>query len=196
MQYSLIGNDMQNDRILINRIFPTQGASTYIKNIILVIFGTLLLAVSAKVQVPFWPVPMTMQTFVVFLIGMSYGWRLALFTLLAYLLEGAIGLPVFAKGGGLAYLLGPTAGYLYGMLFASIIIGILSQKGFSNSYFLCLIALIIGSIIIFTLGVGFLGSIIGYDKAISAGLMPFIPSELFKIALAVALIPSLSKNFK
>ena len=187
---------MQNNTVLINRIFPTEGTSTYLKNIILVIFGTLLLTVSAKVQVPFWPVPMTMQTFVVFLIGMTYGWRLALFTLLAYLFEGAIGLPVFAKGGGLAYLIGPTAGYLYGMFFASIVIGMLSQKGFSNSYALCLIALIIGSIIIFALGVGYLGSIIGYDKAITAGLMPFIPSELFKIALAVAIIPSLSKNFK
>ena len=187
---------MQNNTALINRIFPTEGTSTYLKNIILVFFGTLLLTVSAKVQVPFWPVPMTMQTFVVFLIGMTYGWRLALFTLLAYLFEGAIGLPVFAKGGGLAYLIGPTAGYLYGMFFASIVIGMLSQKGFSNSYVLCLIALIIGSIIIFALGVGYLGSIIGYDKAITAGLMPFIPSELFKVALAVAIIPSLSKNFK
>ena len=187
---------MQNSSVLINRILPTKGTSTYIKNILLIVFGTLLLTVSAKVQVPFWPVPMTMQTFVVFLIGMIYGWRLASFTLLAYLLEGAIGFPVFAKGGGLTYLLGPTAGYLYGMFFASIVIGILSEKGYANSYFNCFIALILGSIIIFVLGVGFLGSIIGYDKAIAAGLMPFIPSELFKIALAVALIPSISKNLK
>ena len=167
-----------------------------IKSLLVIFLGSVLLAISAKIKMPFYPVPMTMQTFVVFLIGMTYGWRLALFTLLAYLFEGALGLPVFAKGGGLAYLIGPTAGYLYGMFFASIVIGMLSQKGFSNSYVLCLIALIIGSIIIFALGVGYLGSIIGYDKAITAGLMPFIPSELFKIALAVAIIPSLSKNFK
>lgn len=186
---------MTNNAILINRIFPTNAISTDDKNIILILFATLLLAVSSKVQVPFWPVPMTMQTFVVFIIGMTYGWRLSFFTLLAYLYEGAIGLPVFATGGGAAYLMGPTAGYLYGMLVAAVVIGYLSEKGFSKSYFLCAISLFIGSIIIFTLGVGYLGSIIGYDKAINAGLMPFLPSELFKLGLAVVIIPFLSKNF-
>ena len=187
---------MKNNIILIDRIFRTNGTKTYLKNIILILFATLILAVSAKVQVPFWPVPMTMQTFVVFLIGMTYGWRLSFFTLFVYLVEGAVGLPVFASGGGILYLMGPTAGYLYGMLLAASIIGYLSERGFSNSYFMCFLVLIIGSVVIFALGVGYLGSIIGYNKAISAGLMPFIPSELFKIALAVALIPSLSKNFK
>ena len=175
---------MKNSTVLIDRILPTEGTTTYIKNILLILFGTLLLAVSAKVQVPFWPVPMTMQTFVVFLIGMTYGWKLSFFTLLAYLIEGAIGLPVFAKGGGLMYLMGPTAGYLYGMLLAAVIIGWLSERGFTNSYLRCSIALLIGSLFIFALGVGYLGSIIGYEKAISAGLMPFIPSEFFKIALS------------
>ena len=187
---------MKNNSILINQIFLTSGKSSYIKNIILILFGSFLLAVSSKVQVPFWPVPMTMQTFVVFLIGMSYGWKLSFFTLFAYIIEGALGLPVFATGAGLAYLMGPTAGYIYGMLLAAIVIGLLSEKGFSNTYFMSLISLLIGSIIIFTLGVGYLGSLIGYDKAINFGLLPFIPSELFKIALAVALIPSLSKFIK
>ena len=187
---------MKNNTLIINQIFPTKGSLSYLKNILLILFGSFLLAVSAKVQVPFWPVPMTMQTFVVFLIGMSYGWRLSLFTLFAYIVEGALGLPVFATGTGLAYLMGPTAGYIYGMLLAAIVIGFLSEKGFSKSYFLSLVSLLIGSIIIFTLGVGYLGSIIGYDKAISMGLLPFIPSELFKIALAVALMPSLSKFIK
>ena len=116
---------MKDNAILIDRIFPTNGITTYVKNIILILSATLLLAVSSKIQVPFWPVPMTMQTFVVFIIGMSYGWRLSLFTLLAYLFEGAIGLPVFATGGGIAYLMGPTAGYLYGMLMAAVMIGYL-----------------------------------------------------------------------
>ena len=187
---------MQNENLLIDRIFPTQGIAKYFKIIILVFFGTLLLAVSAKVQVPFWPVPMTMQTFIVFLIGTTYGWRLSLVTLLAYLIEGAIGIPVFAKGGGFAYLIGPTAGYLYGMFFAAIIIGMFAERGYANSYYKCIFALIIGSVVIFALGVGYLGTIIGYDNAVAAGLTPFIPSELFKIALAVALIPTLSKNFK
>jgi len=127
---------------------------------------------------------------------MSYGWKLSFLTLIAYIIEGALGLPVFATGAGLAYLMGPTAGYIYGMLLAAIVIGFLSEKGFSNTYFMSLVSLLIGSVIIFTLGVGYLGSIIGYDKAINFGLLPFIPSELFKIALAVALIPSLSKFIK
>ena len=187
---------MKNNSILINQIFPTSGISSIIKSVLLILFGSFLLAISSKVQVPFWPVPMTMQTFIVFLIGMSYGWKLSFLTLLAYIIEGALGLPVFATGSGLAYLMGPTAGYIYGMLLASIVIGFLSEKGFLNNYFMCLVSLLIGSFIIFTLGVGYLGSIIGYDKAINFGLLPFIPSELFKIALAVALIPSLSKFIK
>ena len=187
---------MQSNVILINRIYPTQGSLTYVKNIFLVILGTILLAISSKIQVPFWPVPMTMQTFVVFLIGMAYGWRLAALTLFVYLLEGALGLPVFAKGGGLVYLIGPTAGYLYGMFLAATIIGFLSEKGYANSYFLSFIAIFLGSIIIFLLGIFYLSTIIGYEKAIVAGLMPFIPSEIFKIALAVILIPTISKNFK
>ena len=184
---------MKNNSILINQIFPASGISSYIKNILLVLFGSFLLAISSKVQVPFWPVPMTMQTFIVFLIGMSYGWKLSFLTLFAYIVEGAVGLPVFATGAGLSYLVGPTAGYIYGMLLASVVIGFLAEKGFSNNYFKSLISLLIGSIIIFILGVGYLGSIIGYDKAISLGFLPFIPSELFKIALAVALIPLISK---
>lgn len=187
---------MKNNSILIKQIFPTSGTSSYIKNILLILFGSFLLAVSARIQVPFWPVPMTMQTFVVFLIGMTYGWKLSFYTLTAYIVEGALGLPVFATGSGLLYLMGPTAGYIYGMLLASIVIGLLAEKGFSNSYLMSLISLLIGSIIIFSLGVGYLGSIIGYNKAINFGLLPFITSELFKIALAVALIPSLSRFIK
>ena len=81
---------MNNNLILINQIFPTSGSNTYVKNILLVLLGSLLLAISSKVQVPFWPVPMTMQTFAVFLIGMTYGWKLSLFTLLAYIVEGLL----------------------------------------------------------------------------------------------------------
>ena len=187
---------MKTNSLLINQIFPTSGTVSFIKNILLILFGSFLLAVSSKVQVPFWPVPMTMQTFVVFLISMSYGWRLSFFTLIAYILEGALGLPVFATGAGLTYLIGPTAGYIYGMLLASLVIGFLSEKGFSHTYFKSLISLLIGSVIIFSLGVGYLGLIIGFDKAINFGLLPFIPSELFKIALAVAIMPTLSKYFK
>ena len=184
---------MKNNTTLINSLLSTYNINTYLKNIALVLFGTLLLALSSKVQVPFWPVPMTMQTFIVFIIGMAYGWRLAFFTLVAYLLEGALGLPVFAKGGGLLYLTGPTAGYLYGMTLAAVVIGYFAELGYNKSYFKSLISLIIGTFIIFLLGVGYLGSLIGYDKALAGGLYPFITSEFFKIGLAVVLIPSITR---
>ena len=187
---------MNNDRILINRLKSFENINTNLLNIILALFGTLLLAISSKVQVPFWPVPMTMQTFVIFLIGMTYGVRLSFATVTLYLFEGAVGLPVFASGGGIAYLTGPTAGYLYGMLFASVVISHLANLGFSRTYFKALVSLVSGSIIIFLFGIIYLGSIIGYQKAIAAGLLPFIPSELFKIALAVALIPNIHKIIK
>ena len=126
---------MNNTRILINNLKIFQGINQNVTNIFLILFGTLLLTISAKVQVPFWPVPMTMQTFMVFLIGATYGVRLSFFTLVAYLFEGAIGLPVFATGGGIVYLTGPTAGYLYGMTIAAVVISYFADKGFSASYY-------------------------------------------------------------
>ncbi len=184
---------MKNNTTLIHNVLSDYKINIYLKNIILVFLGTILLSVSSKVQVPFWPVPMTMQTFVVFIIGMSYGSKLALTTLLLYLLEGALGLPVFAKGGGLLYLTGPTAGYLYGMMFAAWLIGKFADLNYNNSYLKSLKSLLIGTLIIFLFGVGYLGSIIGFDKALAAGLYPFLLSELFKILLAVALIPNITK---
>ena len=184
---------MKSNLTLINSILSTYSINIYLKNISLVIFGSLLLALSSKVQVPFWPVPMTMQTFIVFIIGMAYGWKLAFSTLVVYLLEGVSGLPVFAKGGGLLYLTGPTAGYLYGMTVAAAVIGFFAELGYNNSYFKSLVSLSIATFIIFLCGVGYLGSLIGYDKALAGGLYPFIPSELFKIGLAVALIPSITR---
>ena len=184
---------MKNNTTLINSLLSTYEINTHYKNIALVLFGTLLLTISSKVQVPFWPVPMTMQTFIVFIIGMAYGWRLAFFTLVAYLIEGALGLPVFAKGGGLLYLMGPTAGYLYGMAIAAAVIGFFAEFGYNKSYFKSLISLLVGTFIIFLFGVGYLGSVIGYDKALAGGLYPFIPSEFFKIGLAVIIIPSITR---
>ena len=178
---------------LINALFPLTGLNVYLKNILLIFFGTLLLAVSSKIQVPFWPVPMTMQTFIVFIIAMAYGWKLSLLTLIAYLIEGAMGMPVFAKGGGFLYLTGPTAGYLYGMTIAAGIMGYFADLGYGKSIIKCIFPLLIGTVIIFVLGVGYLSLIIGLEKALVAGLLPFIPSELFKIALALFIIPSIWK---
>ena len=187
---------MKNNTTLINSILSPYKINIYLKNILLVFFGTVLLAASSKVQVPFWPVPMTMQTFAVFIIGMTYGSKLAFFTLLLYLFEGAIGLPVFAKGGGLLYLTGPTAGYLYGMVIAAGLVGYFADKNFNESYLKSLVSLFVATIIIFLVGIGYLGSIIGYEKAFAVGFYPFILSELFKIGLAVLTIPSIYKYFR
>ena len=187
---------MNKDRILINKLKTFENINSNVVNILLVLFGTILLAISAKIQLPFWPVPMTMQTFVIFLIGMTYSVRLSFITVSIYLFEGALGLPVFASGGGIAYLVGPTSGYLYGMLISSVVISYLANLGFSKTYFKTSITLLIGSFVIFLFGILYLGSIIGYEKAIIAGLLPFIPSELFKIALAVSLIPTIQKIIK
>lgn len=188
---------MKNSTALINNVYPTNSFVQYLfKLLVLCIFGCILLSLSSKIQVPFWPVPMTMQTFVVFIIGMTYGFRFSAYTLVSYLILGAIGLPVFAKGGGMLYLVGPTAGYLYGMVLAAAVIGYFADKGFSKSYIKSLISISIGTVIIFTCGVGYLGSVIGYDKALAGGLYPFLLSEAFKIALAVAIIPTISKITK
>ena len=125
---------MHENRILIHKLKNFENINSNFLIITLMLFGSILLAISAKVQVPFWPVPMTMQTFVIFLIGMTYSVRLSFATVAFYLFQGAIGLPVFAAGGGIAYLVGPTAGYLYGMLLASIVISYLANLGFSKTY--------------------------------------------------------------
>ena len=187
---------MNKENLLINSIWPLKNIDAKLKNIILILLGTIILTISAKIKIPFYPVPMTMQTYVVLVIGMIYGFKLGFLTLLTYLIEGALGIPVFAKGGGLIYLTGPTAGYLYGMLIASGVIGYYSERGLVKSSIDAILPLILGTNIIFICGVGYLGSIIGYEKALIAGLLPFIPSEFFKIALALCTIGLLWKYFK
>jgi len=155
----------------------------------LAIAGSLLLAVSAHVKVPFWPVPMTMQTFVVLMIGATYGRNLAVATVAAYLIEGAIGLPFFAASGGVAILVGPTAGYLFGFLVAAGLVGQLANRGMGRTVPTAVLIFIAGDAAIFLCGVGWLSTIIGIDKAVAGGLAPFMLAEAVKIALACALLP-------
>jgi biotin transport system substrate-specific component len=168
---------------------PAAG-STAVRAIVLAVIGSLLLTISAKIQVPFWPVPMTMQTFVVLVLGVAYGGRLAGATVLLYLAQGALGLPVFAGGGGLAYMAGPTGGYLAGFLLAAVAVGWLAERGWARSAPSTLAAMLIGTAIIFGCGIAWLATLIGLSQAISAGLVPFLLSEAVKIALATALVPS------
>lgn len=169
----------------------TRTATSRLHQVALVLLGTVLLAVSAQIQVPFIPVPMTMQTFMVLMIGATYGWRLGGATLVAYLLEGAAGLPVFAKfGAGAAVLVGPTAGYLAGFVLAALVTGYLAERGFGRNLATAAISFIAGTVIIFACGLAYLSSLIGVEAAITHGLMPFIYSEPTKVALATLLLPS------
>jgi biotin transport system substrate-specific component len=173
---------------LTDALWSPAAGSNIARAIVLAVIGSVLLTISAKIQVPFWPVPMTMQTLVVLVLGVAYGWRLAGATVLLYLAQGALGLPVFAAGGGLAYMAGPTAGYLFGFLLATVAVGWLAERGWDRSVGGTLAAMLVGTVIIFACGIAWLSTLIGLPQAISAGLMPFLLSEVVKIALANALV--------
>lgn len=170
-------------------------ASTHslLRSALLAIAGSALLWVSAKVQVPFWPVPMTMQTFVVLALGAALGWRLGLATVALYLLEGAVGLPVFAgtpeKGLGLAYMVGPTGGYLAGFLAGVALIGILAARGWDRSIPWMFTAMMLGHVLILMCGWAWLATLIGAEKAWIAGVAPFYVATLVKTALAALVLP-------
>jgi biotin transport system substrate-specific component len=169
-----------------------------LRGAILMALGTALLTLSAKVNLPLPYVPMTLQTLVVLMIGAAYGWRLGSATVIAYLAEGAIGLPVFAGPvGGLAPLVGPTAGYLYGFVLAALATGWLSQRGWDRSVVWLFVAMGIGHVLI--LGAGFtwlaFGMKLGADKAWLVGIVPFIAAPLVKNALGATLVPAIRRLF-
>jgi biotin transport system substrate-specific component len=165
------------------RIF---NPSSLAAHVMMVIAGSLALAISAKVQVPFWPVPMTMQTFIVLMIGLHFGPRVAGLTVLAYLAEGAAGLPVFSTGAGLSFLAGPTGGYLVGFFVSAMLVAAAVQRGYANSVAGLIVVLMIGDAVIFGFGVSRLATLIGIEKAFMGGVVPFLPAEALKIALAIA----------
>ena len=166
-----------------------------LKYILIIFLGSILLTISSKIKIPFYPVPMTMQTFVVLFLGMSFGYKIGLATVSLYLLEGIIGLPVFSnspeKGVGLVYFTGPTMGYLIGFLFATFLAGYFNFKGNILNNF---IKLLISVSTIYILGVFWLGSLIGWDKPIiQLGVTPFLLAELFKIVILTLLAKNILK---
>jgi len=174
-------------------LWPARRHSAVLRAILLALTGTLLLTFSAKLQIPFWPVPMTMQTFAVLVIGMGFGTRIGSLTIAIYLAEGALGLPVFAgtpeQGIGLAYLVGPTGGYLIGFLAAGTLLGWLAERGWDRRIGTTLAAMVLGTALIFACGLAWLASLIGFAKAVQFGLLPFLPGAALKIALAAVLLP-------
>ena len=162
------------------------GRRSNARDAVLALVGSLLLAISAKVQVPFWPVPMTMQTFVVLMLGAHAGLRVAGATVALYLIEGAAGLPVFSTGAGLAFMAGPTGGYLAGFLASAVFVGFAFESRFARTLPAVIAALLIGDALIMGLGFAWLSTLIGAEKAFAAGVLPFLPAEALKIALAAA----------
>ena len=180
-----------NSITLAGALWPARDAagSEWARRAALAVFGGAALTVSAKVQIPFWPVPFTMQTMIVLLAGMALGWRLGAATVALYLAQGALGLPVFAKGGGLAYFAGPTGGYLLGFLAAAALTGWLAERGWGRSAASTFAAMLAGTAVIFACGLSWLAHLIGAEKAIAGGLVPFLTSEGLKIVIAAILMP-------
>ena len=165
------------------------------KSLVVIVLGSIALTISAKIKIPFYPVPMTMQTFVVLFLGISLGHKIALATIGLYLIEGIAGLPVFSnspeKGVGLVYFTGPTMGYLIGFLLAAFLAGFQNLK---VNIFYTFIKLILSVSVIYILGYLWLGTLIGWDKPVfELGVMPFLLAELFKICLLTLLTNKIIK---
>ncbi|MDW3207483.1 MAG: biotin transporter BioY [Alphaproteobacteria bacterium] len=190
---------------LADTLWRAEGQARWVRNAVLILAGSALMAIAAKINVPMIPVPMTMQTFAVLVIAMAYGWRLAGATLLAYLAEGAVGIPVFAAGGGLAYMAGPTGGYLVGFFVAAVTVGWLAERGWDRGPVGTFAANTIGTCLIFLFGVAWLTYLVGmsgdktlaeaFGVAVANGVTPFLIGAVTKIALASIALPLAWKTF-
>jgi biotin transport system substrate-specific component len=179
---------------LVNVLSPQLSALALAgRNVLLALSGTLLLTVSAKLQIPFWPVPMTMQTFVVLVLGMAFGWRLGAATLALYLFEGAIGLPVFAgtpeRGIGISYMTGATGGYLLGFVAGAALCGWLAQRGWDRNAWRTALAMSAGHVLILLLGWAWLALSLGAGRAYAVGVAPFYAATVAKTLLAMLALP-------
>lgn len=179
---------------LADSVWPSGSSAARVwRSSALIVVGSLLLTLSAKLQIPFWPVPMTMQTFAVAVISMACGWRLGVATVIFYLAQGALGLPVFAgtpeRGVGLAYMAGPTGGYLIGFALCAALLGWLAERGWDRDWLTAAGAMAIGHAVIFAAGLGWLATHVGAARAIDLGLTPFWTATALKIGLGVAVMP-------
>ncbi|MBI2346944.1 MAG: biotin transporter BioY [Deltaproteobacteria bacterium] len=166
------------------------NAASWIKTIALAACGALVLTLCAKITVPFYPVPMTFQTFGVLLIGAAFGLRLGMGTILVYLAEGAVGLPVFAgtpaRGIGLPYMLGPTGGYLLGFIFATVIVGYFADRGWNRHLVKIGLAMAIANVALYIPGLLWLAQFTGWERVLPVGFYPFVLADPLKWALAAA----------
>lgn len=179
---------------------PKDGVARLLGYAFLALTGSIVLWVSAKTHVPFFPVPMTLQTLAIMMIAGLYGFRLGLLTMGLYLLEGALGLPVFSgtpdRGIGFAYMVGPTAGYLVGFILATGIVGWFAERGAKNSAVKMFIVMAVAAATVLGLGFAYLSSIIGAEAAWSAGVVPFVLGDAVKVAIAALLVPAAGRLLK
>ena len=181
---------------LAGAVWPEQAstASRAARAVLLALVGSAVLTLSARLSVPFWPVPMTLQSLAVLLIGAGFGLRLGAATVALYLVEGAIGLPVFAgtpmHGLGLAYMMGPTGGYLIGFLVAAALVGFFAERGADRSVPKLLGAMALGHVVLFAFGYAWLAHLLSKDIAFTAGVEPFILGTVVKTLLAGLVVPA------
>ena len=167
-----------------------------ITNVFIVAICSILLILSAKIKVDLYPVPMTLQPLAILMIAMLCGRNISVASVTLYLLQGIIGLPVFAYGGGLPYLLGPTGGFLFGFLVASIVVGELADRGWGKKIIQSILAMLFGMFTIYFFGIFQLSLIKGFDYAIINGMKPFIIGDFYKLLLAALLVPQIWKLVK
>lgn len=197
MSYLSLAHLGPHQPTLVSALLASVGrdARTQLSQLALVLVGTVLLAASARLVVvlPFSPVPITGQTFAVLVIGMAFGARLGAATVIAYLAQGAMGLPVFAAGNaGIAYLMGPTGGFLFGFIIAAWLTGKLATQGFDRSPLTTAIAMLAGNLAIYIPGLLWLGLLLGWPlgKTLAIGMTPYLSGDLAKLVLAAAIMPA------
>lgn len=182
---------------LVAGLVPREGAARLVAFFMLALAGSIVLWVSAKTHVPFFPVPMTLQTLAILVIAGTYGFRLGLAAIGLYMLEGMFGLPVFSatpeRGIGMVYMMGPTAGYLVGFVVATGLVGWYAERGAAHSPLRLFAIMLLGAATILGLGFAYLSNFIGAEAAFNAGVLPFLLGDLVKVAIAVLMVPAVAK---
>jgi biotin transporter BioY len=184
----LVGDDAQAPSFLLDALWPTPGL---LRDVTLIVGGSVLVAVAAHVEIPLDPVPITGQTFAVLLIGALIGSARGALSLAAYLVQGMAGLPVFAGGvGGAAHVVGPTGGYLIGFVAAALVVGWLTERGWARRPVTAIVALAAGNAVIYLFGLTWLARFVPPGDVLELGLIPFVAGDVLKLVLAALVLPS------